>query len=65
MHGLQAKESGYGGHLAEFARVRDPEWVGDVPHELGLIGSARLGGHYPRGWAQASNTPFRFYKGQS
>lgn len=52
-------------YLAEFAHERDPEWVGDVPHDVELIGSAQLGVHYPRGWAQASNTPFRFYKGQS
>ncbi|MGW0176734.1 arylsulfatase [Rhodococcus sp. NPDC003322] len=52
-------------YFAEFAHVPDPEWVGDVPHAESLIGSARLGVHYPRGWGQASNTPFRFYKGQS
>ncbi|QNG18442.1 arylsulfatase [Rhodococcus triatomae] len=52
-------------YFAEFAHVQDPEWVGDTPHDPELIGSAQLGVHYPRGWAQASNTPFRFYKGQS
>ncbi|AHH16263.1 putative arylsulfatase [Nocardia nova SH22a] len=52
-------------YLAEFAHVDDPEWVGDVPHDEDLIGTARLGVHYPRGWGQASNTPFRFYKGQT
>ncbi|GAB2726809.1 arylsulfatase [Nocardia thraciensis] len=52
-------------YLAEFARVDDPDWVGDVPHDEELIGTARLGVHYPRGWGQASNTPFRFYKGQT
>ncbi len=52
-------------YLAEFARIPDPDWVGDVPHNESLIGSAQLGVHYPRGWGQASNTPFRFYKGQS
>ncbi|MFF0817264.1 arylsulfatase [Rhodococcus sp. NPDC003318] len=52
-------------YFAEFARVPDPEWIGDVPHDESLIGSAKLGVHYPRGWGQASNTPFRFYKGQS
>ncbi|MEV6278409.1 arylsulfatase [Nocardia sp. NPDC051832] len=52
-------------YFAEFAHVDDPGWVGDVPHDEELIGSARLGVHYPRGWGQASNTPFRFYKGQT
>ncbi|RDI68805.1 arylsulfatase [Nocardia pseudobrasiliensis] len=52
-------------YLAEFAHVEDPDWVGDVPHDEDLIGTARLGVHYPRGWGQASNTPFRFYKGQT
>lgn len=52
-------------YFAEFAHRQEPEWVGDTPHDVELIGSARLGVHYPRGWAQASNTPFRFYKGQS
>ncbi len=52
-------------YLAEFAHVDDPDWVGDVPHDVDLIGTARLGVHYPRGWGQASNTPFRFYKGQT
>ncbi|WP_335988218.1 arylsulfatase [Glycomyces sp. MUSA5-2] len=41
------------------------DWERDVPHDPELIGSAKLGVHYPRGWAQASNTPFRFYKGQT
>ncbi|MFC9787377.1 arylsulfatase [Rhodococcus sp. NPDC127528] len=52
-------------YFAQFAHVTDPAWVGDVPHDEELIGTARLGVHYPRGWAQTSNTPFRFYKGQS
>ena len=29
---------------------------------LDLIGSPRAMSHYPRGWAMASNTPFRLYK---
>ncbi|MCX4092269.1 arylsulfatase [Nocardia sp. alder85J] len=52
-------------YLAEFAHIDDPDWVGDQPHDVDLIGTARLGVHYPRGWGQASNTPFRFYKGQT
>ena len=42
-----------------------PDWERDVPHDEDLIGSSELGVHYPRGWGQASNTPFRFYKGQT
>ncbi|MFB7875787.1 arylsulfatase [Nocardia sp. NPDC056064] len=52
-------------YFAEFAHIDDPEWIGDVPHDEDLIGTAKLGVHYPRGWGQASNTPFRFYKGQT
>ena len=52
-------------YFAQFAHVQDPEWVGDVPHDESLIGGPQLGVHYPRGWGQTSNTPFRFYKGQS
>ncbi|MFG3340678.1 arylsulfatase [Glycomyces sp. NPDC048151] len=40
------------------------DWERDVAHDPELIGSEKLGVHYPRGWGQASNTPFRFYKGQ-
>jgi arylsulfatase len=42
-----------------------PDWEPDVPHPEHLIGSEELGVHYPRGWGQVSNTPFRFYKGQT
>ncbi|MFF0543110.1 arylsulfatase [Nocardia thailandica] len=52
-------------YFAEFAHIDDPDWIGDVPHDEELIGTAKLGVHYPRGWGQASNTPFRFYKGQT
>ncbi|MFW0786037.1 arylsulfatase [Gordonia sp. CPCC 206044] len=41
------------------------DWERDVPHDEELIGTEALGVHYPRGWGQASNTPFRFYKGQT
>lgn len=50
-------------YFAEFAHITDPDWVGDVPHDEESIGTAKLGVHYPRGWGQASDTPFRFYKG--
>lgn len=45
--------------LAEFG------WQGDTPLDEDLIGGRDSAAHYPRGWAQASNTPFRYYKGQT
>src|SRR5699024_9590147 len=41
------------------------DWCPDVERELELIGGPRVHGHYPRGWAHASNTPFRYYKGHA
>jgi arylsulfatase len=41
------------------------DWEGDVPRDLDLIGGPQTMVHYPRGWGMASNTPFRFYKGQT
>ena len=38
------------------------DWDNDVERELDLIGGPRTTVHYPRGWGQASNTPFRLYK---
>lgn len=38
------------------------DWLRDVPRDIDLIGGPRVHGHYPRGWAHASNTPFRYYK---
>ena len=43
--------------LAEFG------WQGDTPIDEKLIGGPDSAAHYPRGWAQTSNTPFRYYKG--
>ncbi|GAA3754050.1 arylsulfatase [Microbacterium kribbense] len=37
-------------------------WQRDVPRDPDLIGGPRAFVHYPRGWAYASNTPFRYYK---
>ncbi|GAA4395871.1 arylsulfatase [Tsukamurella soli] len=62
-------EGGAVGTRSYFSRfVHGPvpqDWVRDVPHDEELIGTSALGTHYPRGWGQASNTPFRFYKGQT
>ena len=56
----------YFAEFVKFASGGAPQgWEGDVDHPEELIGSARLGVHYPRGWGQVSNTPFRFYKGQT
>lgn len=41
------------------------DWEADVAIDPDLIGGPRTMVHYPRGWALASNTPFRFYKGQT
>ncbi|RZU66258.1 arylsulfatase [Microterricola gilva] len=41
------------------------DWAGDVPRKLELMGGPQVHGHYPRGWAHVSNTPFRYYKGHS
>lgn len=41
------------------------EWLADVPRPLELMGGPQVHGHYPRGWAHVSNTPFRYYKGHS
>ncbi|GLZ39308.1 arylsulfatase [Actinokineospora sp. NBRC 105648] len=37
-------------------------WERDVAREVDLLGGPQTTIHYPRGWAQASNTPFRLYK---
>lgn len=37
-------------------------WERDVPRDLELVGGPQVHAHYPRGWAWASNTPFRMYK---
>lgn len=60
-------EGGAGGtrsYFSAFAHVPGlpTDWVTDVPREPDLIGGPRSTVHYPRGWAQASNTPFRLYK---
>ncbi|MFD7296267.1 arylsulfatase [Streptomyces sp. NPDC059897] len=38
------------------------DWPVDVGRDPDLIGGPRSLVHYPRGWAMASNTPFRLYK---
>jgi arylsulfatase len=37
--------------------------VSDEVKQLDLLGSEYSFAHYPEGWAAATNTPFRFYKG--
>ncbi|MFI7421200.1 arylsulfatase [Nonomuraea sp. NPDC049684] len=41
------------------------DWCHDVPRDLGLVGGPQVHGHYPRGWGNVSNTPFRLYKGHA
>lgn len=40
-----------------------PDWNADVERPIDLLGGPRVHGHYPRGWAHVSNTPFQQYKG--
>ena len=51
-------------YFSQFAHVPGlPDtWERDVERDLDLIGGPQTTVHYPRGWAQASNTPFRLYK---
>ncbi|UUT36167.1 sulfatase-like hydrolase/transferase [Microbacterium elymi] len=61
-------EGGVEGTRSYFSRfttmpLLPEDWVADVERPLDEIGGPRVHGHYPRGWAHASNTPFRLYKG--
>ncbi|WP_441247643.1 sulfatase-like hydrolase/transferase [Kitasatospora sp. McL0602] len=63
-------EGGPEGTRSYFSRfVHHPglpaDWDPDVAREIELIGGPQSLVHYPRGWGMASNTPFRFYKGQT
>ncbi|AUG80568.1 arylsulfatase [Kitasatospora sp. MMS16-BH015] len=63
-------EGGPEGTRSYFSRfVHHPrlpaDWNPDVAREIELIGGPQSLVHYPRGWGMASNTPFRFYKGQT
>lgn len=41
------------------------DWIRDVERDPELIGGPQCMAHYPKGWAYASNTPFRYFKGQT
>lgn len=53
--------SSYFGHFAQSAQLPD-WWQQHQPRDPELIGGPQTTVHYPRGWAYASNTPFRLYK---
>lgn len=61
-------EGGDTGTRSYFSRFGAPQsglpadWTPDVARDPELIGGPRAYVHYPRGWAYASNTPFRLYK---
>ena len=54
-------------YFSQFVRLTGlpQDWVADVPREVDLMGGPQVHGHYPRGWAHAGNTPFRYYKGSA
>jgi arylsulfatase len=50
-------------HLPHYGTGVDlPDPVARARDRIDLIGGPRVLAHYPRGWAMASNTPFRLYK---
>lgn len=49
-------------YFSQFTSIRPERWDPDVDRELELLGGPQVMSHYPRGWAYASNTPFRMYK---
>ena len=61
-------EGGDTGTRSYFSRFGTPRfglpdgWDPDVARDPDLLGGPRAYAHYPRGWAYASNTPFRLYK---
>lgn len=60
--GASTGTTNYYGHLAvQSGGAEDPDISLDAAR-LDDIGSPRVMSHYPRGWAMASNTPFRLYK---
>lgn len=54
-------------YFSRFVHLPDlpADWEPDVNRDPQLIGGPRTMVHYPRGWAMASNTPFRLYKAQT
>ncbi|HIW91871.1 MAG TPA: arylsulfatase [Candidatus Corynebacterium avicola] len=54
-------------YFSRFAHVPGlpSTWEADVDVDPSFIGGPRSMAHYPEGWGNASNTPFRFYKGQT
>jgi arylsulfatase len=55
-------------YYSNFSKFLQPaafpaDWEHDAATDPELIGGPRSAVQYPRGWAMASNTPFRLYKG--
>ncbi|WP_156760878.1 arylsulfatase [Microbacterium karelineae] len=61
----EGRSTGTRSYFAQFGigHALPEDWVPDVPRVLDLIGGPRVYSHYPAGWARASNTPFRSFKG--
>jgi arylsulfatase A-like enzyme len=62
--GLEGTRSYFSRFVVDVAGL-PTDWEPDVERDLDLIGGPRTMVHYPRGWGRVSNTPFRFYKGQT
>lgn len=64
---MEGGTEGTRSYMSRFVHIHGitPDWERDVERDLSLIGGPQTMVHYPRGWGMASNTPFRFYKGQT
>jgi arylsulfatase A-like enzyme len=50
------------GYLKQFLDTKDSDGLKQQLAVIDDIGTERTSSNYPRGWAQAGNTPFRLYK---
>lgn len=61
--GGQLGTRSYLANFLSFMGALPEDWTSDSEIDLDLIGGPQAMLQYPRGWAMASNTPFRLYKG--
>lgn len=58
-----SQEGGWNGSINETAYFNGiTESVNEMFHHINEIGGPNASANYPKGWAQAANTPFKYYK---